>query len=79
MRLTKEDRAKIEQTPRQTRHKKHHIRLSVQNVLNVNFSHKVIAVSLGTDLDTRGNYKQKFVQKGLLAYLKDNTSRTRGT
>jgi transposase len=72
MRLTKETRAEIEQLRRQTRDKKQHIRLSVLIMLDEGFTHQVIAVSLGIDADTVGNYKQKYLQKGLQAYLKDD-------
>jgi transposase len=72
MRLTKETRAEIEQLRRQTRDKKQHIRLSVLIMLDEGFTHEVIAVSLGIDSDTVGNYKQKYLQKGLQEYLKDN-------
>ncbi len=72
MRLTKETRSEIEQMRRQTRDKKQHIRLSVLIMLDEGFTHEVIAVSLGIDADTVGNYKQKYLQKGLQAYLKDN-------
>ncbi len=72
MRLTKETRAEIEQLRRQTRDKKQHIRLSVLIMLDEGFTYEVIAVSLGIDSDTVGNYKQKYLQKGLQAYLKDD-------
>jgi len=72
MRLTKETRAEIEQLRRQTRDKKQHIRLSVLIMLDEGFTYEVIAVSLGIDSDTVGNYKQKYLQKGLQEYLKDN-------
>jgi transposase len=72
MRLTKETRTEIEQLRRQTRDKKQHIRLSVLIMLDEGFTYEVIAVSLGIDSDTVGNYKQKYLQKGLQAYLKDD-------
>ena len=72
MRFTKETRAEIEQMRRQTRDKKQHIRLSVLIMLDEGFTYEVIAVSLGIDLDTVGNCKQKYLQKGLQAYLKDD-------
>ena len=78
MRLSKEVRAEIEQFRRQTRDKKQHIRLSVLIMLDEGFTHEVIGVSLGIDPDTVGNYKQKYLQKGLQAYLKDNYVAYRG-
>jgi transposase len=72
MKLSKEDRIKLEQMRRQTRDKKQHIRLSVLIMLDEGFTHEVIAVSLGIDSDTVGNYKNKYVHKGLDEYLKDN-------
>jgi transposase len=72
MRLTKETRAEIEQLRRQTRDKKQHIRLSVLIMLDEGFTHQVIAVSLGIDADTVGNYKRKYLGQGLDAYLKDD-------
>jgi transposase len=72
MRLTKEARAEIEQLRRQTRDKKQHIRLSVLIMLDEGFTHEVIAISLGIDSNTVGNYKQKYLQHGLQQYLKDN-------
>ena len=72
MRLTKETRAEIEQLRRQTRDKKQHIRLSVLIMLDEGFTHEMIAISLGIDSDTVGNYKRKYLQQGLQEYLKDN-------
>ncbi len=72
MRLSKENRTEIEQLRRQTRDKKQHIRLSVLIMLDEGFTHEAIGVSLGIDADTVGNYKQKYLQKGLQAYLKDD-------
>jgi transposase len=72
MRLSKETRAEIEQLRRQTRDKKQHIRLSVLIMLDEGFTYEVIAVSLGIDVDTVGNYKRKYLGQGLNAYLKDD-------
>ena len=72
MRLSKETRAEIEQMRRQTRDKKQHIRLSVLIMLDEGFTYEVIAVSLGIDSDTVGNYKRKYLGQGLQAYLKDD-------
>jgi transposase len=72
MRLSKETRAEIEQMRRQTRDKKQHIRLSVLIMLDEGFTYEVIAVSLGIDSDTVGNYKRKYLGQGLEAYLKDD-------
>jgi transposase len=72
MRLSKEERVKIEQLRRQTRDKKQHVRLSVLVMLDEGYSHEVIAVSQGIDTDTVGNYKRKYLGQGLDAYLKDN-------
>ncbi len=69
MRLSKETRAEIEQMRRQTREKKQHTRLSVLIMLDEGFSYEVIAVSLGIDVDTVGNYKRKYLQKGLQVRL----------
>ncbi len=72
IRLRKETRAEIEQMRRQTRDKKQHIRLSVLIMLDEGFTYEVIAVSLGIDADTVGNYKRKYLGQGLEAYLKDD-------
>jgi transposase len=72
MQLSKKTRAEIEQLRRQARDKKQHIRLSVLIMLDEGFTHEAIAVSLGIDADLVGNYKQKYLQKGLQEYLKDN-------
>jgi transposase len=72
MRLSKEERVKIEQLRRQTRDKKQHVRLSVLIMLDEGYTHEVIAVSQGIDLDTVGNYKRKYLGQGLDEYLKDH-------
>ena len=72
MRLGKEERVQIEQLRRQTRDKKHHVRLSVLIMLDEGYTHEVIAVSQGIDPDTVGNYKRKYLANGLNEYLKDN-------
>jgi len=72
MRLSKEKRAESEQLRGQTRDKKQHIRLSVLVMLDEGFTYEVIAVSLGIDPNTVGNYKRKYLGQGLEAYLKDD-------
>ncbi len=78
MRPGKEERAEIEQLRRQTRDKKQHVRLSVLIMTDEGYTYEVIAVSQGTDSDTVGNYKRKYLQQGLQAYLKDNYVAYRG-
>ena len=55
-----------------TRAKKEHVRLSVLLMLDSGYSREVIAESQGIDTDTVTNYKNKYEQQGLQAYLKDN-------
>lgn len=72
MRLSQEERVKIEQLRRQTRDKKQHVRLSVLIMLDEGYTHEVIAVSQGIDPGTVGNYKRKYLANGLEEYWKDN-------
>lgn len=59
MRLTKEEREKIEALRRQTKEKKSYVRLSVLIMLDAGFRQETIALSLGIDSDTVSNYKQQ--------------------
>ncbi len=72
MLLSQEDRTKVEAMRRKTRDKKEHVRLSVLIMLDSGYSREVIAESQGIDTDTVTNYKHKYEQQGLQAYLQDN-------